>query len=521
MVNMAKKDGFRADPNLGDVLDMMEGYAYNLWDAVFELVDNSFDSFTKHEKELKEKGEKWEINITFDNNKGTFRISDNAFGMNREELERAMLLAQKNENTNIIGKYGMGLKTAASWLGKHWTVKTKRLGENSEITATVDINKIKKNGDNYIPIREKPVKNTGSSYTIIEVKKANRKYASATQTKAKRKLEMTYQKLLQNDNLVINWKGTPISYKEPKILEEHEIVELEDGTTETKTVLYDYELKPFKINGSNISGRYGIYGPGQGGRQVPHAGLTAFYNNRVVVDRGKEEWMDEIFGSGPGDLARQRLFVKLDVELTPNALKTDFLWKEYTLQRLQKEIIKQTDDHIKTLRKIATQKRVKKGPISRGQKVLTDDEIKNRLESDVFGGSLAPGDVVAGGDGVPELTPEEVAEIRKTDQTPLKISINKGEPVVEVYMGLHHENEPFMSTKLEPNKILVFINPNHAFYTQKVGNDPELYALYLEMCITLALSKRNADRQDHQVSHNAYLAVLDLYLRNAGKATEK
>ena len=261
--------------------------------------------------------------------------------------------------------------------------------------------------------------------------------------------------------------------------------------------------------------------PGQGGRQVAHAGLTAFYNNRVIVDRGKEEWMEEIFGSGDGDLARQRLFVKLDVELTPNALKTDFLWKEYTLQKLEKEIIKQTNKHIKTLRKIATQKRVKKGPISRGQKVLTDDEIKNRLESDVFGGSLAPGDVVAGGDGVPELTPEEVAEIRKTDQTPLKISINKGEPVVEVYMGLHHENEPFMSTKLEPNKILVFINPNHAFYTQKVGNDPELYALYLEMCITLALSKRNADRQDHQVSHNAYLAVLDLYLRNAGKATEK
>ena len=44
--------------------------------------------------------------------------------------------------------------------------------------------------------------------------------------------------------------------------------------------------------------------------------------------------MEEIFGGGPGDLARQRLFVKLDVELTPNALKTDFLWKEYTLQKL-------------------------------------------------------------------------------------------------------------------------------------------------------------------------------------------
>ena len=46
---------YDATPNLGDVLDMMEGYAYDLWDAVFELVDNSSDSFVANKRKLAKK----------------------------------------------------------------------------------------------------------------------------------------------------------------------------------------------------------------------------------------------------------------------------------------------------------------------------------------------------------------------------------------------------------------------------------------------------------------------------------
>ncbi len=511
---MKDRNGIDATPSIGEVLDMMEGYDYDLWDAVFELVDNSFDSFNKNRKKLARAGKKkWEINITLDNSKRTFRITDNAHGMSRKELERGLILAKANQEEGVIGKYGMGLKTSASWLGKFWTVKTKRLGSNTELTATVDIPKLIKSDSNIIPIVEKPVKDKNSSYTIIEVKNAPRKYGPRTQSKTKRELEMTYQKLLNNEKLVIQWKGESLNYKEPAILEE-----VIDTEGRKKKIKYQFKLKKFDLNGSKISGQYGIYEPT--GTQTAYAGLTMFYNNRVILSRKKNKWMERVFGAGPGDLARQRLFLKLDCQLKPNALKTDFVWDLFTIEQLEEAIIKQTDGYILELRKIATKFRKTKGELSGAAKKLSDSDIKNRMESDELTKALIEADPKAVEERE-ELTNAEIEAMKKSAQsTALKISIAKGRPNVEVYMGLHHETEPFLTIKTEPQKILCFVNPKHPFYSQKVGADPELYQLYLDFCVSLALSKWSADKQDVIVGPENYLGVLDLYLRSIGKATE-
>lgn len=516
------EENYDATPNLGDVLDMMEGYSYDLWDAIFELVDNSYDSFIKNKKKMSSKGKDWEINIAFDNTKRTFRITDNAYGMNKKELENALLLAQKNEASGIIGKYGMGLKTAASWLGKHWVVKTKQYGSNTEYTAIIDILKLKKTKSNFISIKEKPVSDKESSYTIIEIKKGCRVYGSSTITKAKRELELAYQKLLSNKSLKINYRGESLSYSEPPILTEFEIVQ-KDGESSKIETKYDFTIDPFEINGSIVSGRYGLYVP-QGTTnpnksQVPHAGLTMFYNNRVILSRKRNKWPEKIFGSGPGDLARQRMFLKLDVELTPNALKTDFLWKEFTLEKLEQMIIEKTDKHIQYVRKIATNYRSGKGKLTAAQKKMSDAEVKKRMESNDVGGALAPAMVAVKTEPVP-MSNEEVIELQKLDQKPLHISIMNGQPNVEVYMGLQHSLESFVKIKTEPKRVLCFINPQHPFYSNKIGADPELYQLYMDFCTNIALSKYTSDQVDTEVSPEAFLQVLDIFLRQTGNATE-
>jgi hypothetical protein len=522
-VEKMSSKGYDASPNLGDVLDMMEGYAYDLWDAVFELVDNSVDSFNVNKNKLRKKNKDWEINVTLDNTKKLFRITDNAFGMNRAELEKALLLAQPNTGNGAIGKYGMGLKTAASWLGKHWTVRTKQYGSNTEYTATVDILKLKKNKTNVIPITSKPVSNVNTSYTIIDVKKGCRKYGSGTMTKTVRELKIAYQKLLNNKKLKLNWKGTELRYEEPPILVDEQKIKKPDGSTKTIKTKYDYKIKQFEIGGSKVSGRYGIYKPlgnvGISKSQVPHAGLTMFYNNRVILNRSRDKWPEKIFGSGAGDLARQRVFLKLDVQLTPNALKTDFVWSEYTIEKLEKEIIKQTDKDILTVRKIATKYRTGKGTLTNAQKQLSDADIKKRIESSMVGDALVPA-AAAAKNKPEELTPEEIAELKKLDKKPLDIKINKGQPNVEIYMGDQHKKESFLTIVTKQKKIECFINPNHPFYKNKIGNDPELYQLYMDVCTSIALSKYTADRAETEVSPESFLSVLDIYLRNNGKATE-
>jgi hypothetical protein len=232
--------------------------------------------------------------------------------------------------------------------------------------------------------------------------------------------------------------------------------------------------------------------------------------------------MERIFGRGPGELARQRLFLKLDVKLTPNALKTDFVWSEYTIEKLEKEIIEKTEKHILELRALANKYRKNKAPMDTAQKKLSDSDVKKRLESDVLNTALVEAELEAQTE-FEELSQPDIDALKEASEgaPPLKISIGgKGRPSVEVYLGMHHKTEPFLSVKSEPKKILAFINPNHPFYTQKIGGDPELYELYVDLCVSLALSRWTAFQQDSEVTPGTFLSILDKYLRNLGKTTQ-
>ena len=166
-------DHVDARPDLGDVLDGYEGHSYKIWDAIAELVDNSVDSYFKNEKKLKQAGRKnFEISVSLNNKERKMVVHDDAFGMSKEELSRAVLVAKKNTWGEGIGKYGLGLKTACSWFGKKWSVTTKQLGSDYEYTATVDIKKLLKENSNKIPITVKPVLNKkNQSYTTIVIEK--------------------------------------------------------------------------------------------------------------------------------------------------------------------------------------------------------------------------------------------------------------------------------------------------------------------------------------------------------------
>ena len=90
------------------------------------------------------------------------------------------------------------------------------------------------------------------SYTIITITKGIRTYGASTQAKTKQKLAKAYRRFLANEKLVLNWKGAPLTYKEPEILTEKKA---------GKTIKWEFEIKPFKLKGRTVSGRYGIYKP--------------------------------------------------------------------------------------------------------------------------------------------------------------------------------------------------------------------------------------------------------------------
>src|SRR5690242_4045108 len=129
-----------------DVISSYKRLAYTPWHAIAEFVDNSTQSYFNNEDVLwplmRKVGTRLTVSIAYDRESEIFRISDNAMGMSFDELQSGLTVAQPPLRTDGRSKYGMGLKTAACWLGNKWTVRTKRLGETLEHRVEVDVARI-------------------------------------------------------------------------------------------------------------------------------------------------------------------------------------------------------------------------------------------------------------------------------------------------------------------------------------------------------------------------------------------
>ena len=137
------------------IYGIFERLSYKIWNAVAEFVDNSTASFFKYEKVLKfYKIYKCRIDITYDDKKNTLTIEDDAFGMELNDFERAILLYQKPTDTSGHNEFGMGLKTAASWFGKVWTVESTQYGSENRYFAEVHIPNLRETKSNYVMIKK-------------------------------------------------------------------------------------------------------------------------------------------------------------------------------------------------------------------------------------------------------------------------------------------------------------------------------------------------------------------------------
>src|SRR4051794_19222999 len=118
-------------------LDAIASYrrlSYEPWYALAEFVDNATQSFFDNRQALldavggKRKGPPLEVGIVYSRQDDLLRISDNAAGITEEQLDRALQVGVRPSNPMGRCRYGMGMKTAACWLGDKWTVRTKTLG---------------------------------------------------------------------------------------------------------------------------------------------------------------------------------------------------------------------------------------------------------------------------------------------------------------------------------------------------------------------------------------------------------
>lgn len=132
-------------------IDAYSRLSYTMWFALAEFVDNSTQSRLNYggiiDDVLKEEGSPLTVDIVHNRQTKEITISDNSIGMTKDDLIRALRIAIPTSDSKGRSKYGMGMKTAACWIGRKWEVTTCEWDSGEEWTAIIDVDAIVHHGE--------------------------------------------------------------------------------------------------------------------------------------------------------------------------------------------------------------------------------------------------------------------------------------------------------------------------------------------------------------------------------------
>lgn len=315
------------------VADMYENYTrYNYTEcyALAEFIDNSTSSFYLNESRLIEAhSPKLTVEINYDKITNTLTIYDDAFGMNREEFDVAMIAGKKPK---IISRneYGYGLKTAATWFGRRWTVETTQYGSENKYFGVVDLDELRENNSNTIKITETPEKYE-SHYTKITISKMSRPLnTQKIKNDIIKFLNSIYRRDLITGKIEILYNGVTLSFSEYEPL-------IFKGQEYKKNISFSFECNG---NVYKVNGFVGILKKGS----FDNAGFILLRNNRGIITNFKP---NEIFIQAQNPISKN-LYGELDMsDFDVNQTKDGFSWspdvKEEFIKVLKQTII----DYIK------------------------------------------------------------------------------------------------------------------------------------------------------------------------------
>lgn len=209
-------------------LRMFRSMSFTPWYALGEFVDNSITSALKHFDDLKAKNGpdyELEVSITFPPGENALVVEDNAAGITREDMHRALKTGVPPEDTSVgLSKHGVGMKAASLWWGGHVIIDTYPLNEPNGWHVEIDASE---DGDVTSMVQVRKIKHRGYSGTRLEVRELWKKTPqSKTITSIKSYLPSIYRSFLgdtrKEDQMkcVLLYQGKSLKFEYPAILTE-------------------------------------------------------------------------------------------------------------------------------------------------------------------------------------------------------------------------------------------------------------------------------------------------------------
>lgn len=483
-----------------DAITSYKRLAYTPWHAIAEFVDNSTQSYFDHKAELDpayaSEKRSLHVRIIYDQESGVLRVFDNAMGMSYEELQRALHVALPPANTTGRSKYGMGLKTAACWIGNEWTITTKRLGETVEHSVDVDVAKIA-GGTSDLPYRAVQNQEAKEHYTYIDIKNHNRMFRGRTIGKIREFLRSMYREDFRGQVLTLEWQGTPLTWEEVT----EKLLTSRDGSRYKK----DFE---FQVDGKRVHGWVGILA--QGSRET--AGFSIIHCGRMI--RGyPDSWRPtSLYGQlqGSNDLVNQRLIgeVHLD-DFEVSHTKDDILWLGDQEEEVERGLKQHCADYREAAKEYRKHKEDQRGPTEIETNTAIDELKKELMSPEMV-------DLIE----IEPVPPEEVVEeaVQKitdsvTETREETFRYNVGGLVVRLYLVADlSPNDPYVTIDAtQTSEVVVIINHAHPHWGQLNGSEGVLN--YIRHCTYDAIAEWQARSKASTIDPDTIKLLKDKLLR--------
>ncbi len=475
--------------------------SYKWWYALAEFVDNSTQSYADNkvalDTQFKIDNEPLEVHISTGDD--FIRISDNAMGMDRNDLERALIVGRPPVNNSGRSRYGLGLKTAACWIGDEWTITTSKLGSEERLTVEVNVNDVIA-GDVDRDIQSEP-EEKNRHYTRIEISKHNRPLAGRTIGKIKDYLASIYRMDITSDEISLTYNSKNIEWENYK---DSDFLSAKDGSIYKQDFIYDIDTD----KGNKVAeGWVGVLKSGSRSK----AGFSIFHRKRLIKGY-PDSWRPEtIFGSGGrNDLINQRLVGEINLEdFEVSHTKDEINWYRDEEDLVEKGLEEAIKPYIEAARK------ARKGKLSdeHGPQQFQVDaalrSIEEELISPEFVEKLTLTESIPSEETIAQQN-ESIIKNIATEEPNFEATV--GNVIVKLFLDANlSPNDPyFVNETQDKNVIMVVVNICHPHWTLLEGENAIVN--YLRHCVYDAIAEEKASEKQRLNSDTVKL-LKDHYLR--------
>jgi hypothetical protein len=173
---------------------------YKPWFALAEFIDNSIQSFLTNQDRLAAAGHTGPLVVDVNIDDNEISITDRAGGIAWADFPRAFSPASPPTDATGLSEFGLGMKAAACWFARTWSVRTSALGEPIQRTVTFDIPAISRAGSETLPI-ETTTARESDHFTVVTLANLRVRPKGRTLAKIKDHLQSIYR-VLMNEGVV-------------------------------------------------------------------------------------------------------------------------------------------------------------------------------------------------------------------------------------------------------------------------------------------------------------------------------